>query len=122
MHGRSACLRSGVLRRGIADASCSCVAGVSAELDRDANQPAHLGSRQRVSDGDLRARVETQDVSGELATLSNAFNRMTAELQSQQDELVEANRVAEYQRLFAEAVLTGVSAGVVGLDDMDAWI
>ncbi len=77
-----------------------------------------IGAAERVSDGDLRARVETQDVSGELATLSNAFNRMTAELQSQQDELVEANRVAEDQRLFAEAVLTGVSAGVVGLD---AW-
>ncbi|MFO1236396.1 MAG: PAS domain-containing sensor histidine kinase [Alphaproteobacteria bacterium] len=75
-----------------------------------------IGAAERVSNGDLRARVETQDVTGELATLSSAFNRMTAELQSQQDELVEAKRIAEDQRLFAEAVLTGVSAGVVGLD------
>jgi two-component system nitrogen regulation sensor histidine kinase NtrY len=77
-----------------------------------------IGASERVSAGDLSARVATQDVDGELATLSNAFNRMTSELQSQQEELVETNRIAEDRRLFAEAVLSGVSAGVVGLD---AW-
>ncbi|BCW89169.1 Adaptive-response sensory-kinase SasA [Alphaproteobacteria bacterium SO-S41] len=77
-----------------------------------------IGASERVSAGDLSARVETQGVDGELATLSSAFNRMTGELQSQQEALVETGRIAEDRRLFAEAVLSGVSAGVVGLD---AW-
>jgi two-component system nitrogen regulation sensor histidine kinase NtrY len=75
-----------------------------------------IGAAERVSAGDLTARVETHGADGELGTLTSAFNRMTSELQSQQDELVEANREAEDRRLFAEAVLSGVSAGVVGLD------
>ena len=75
-----------------------------------------IGASERVSAGDLTARVRTQGVDGELANLSNAFNKMTAELQSQQEELVETNRIAEDRRLFAEAVLSGVSAGVIGLD------
>ncbi len=75
-----------------------------------------IGASERVSAGDLTARVRTQGVDGELANLSNAFNRMTSELQSQQEELVETNRIAEDRRLFAEAVLSGVSAGVIGLD------
>lgn len=75
-----------------------------------------IGAAEKVSAGDLTARVETGGADGEIATLTGAFNRMTAELQSQQDELVEANREAEDRRLFAEAVLSGVSAGVVGLD------
>ena len=75
-----------------------------------------IGASERVSAGDLTARVRTEGVDGELANLSNAFNRMTSELQSQQDELVETNRIAEDRRLFAEAVLSGVSAGVIGLD------
>lgn len=75
-----------------------------------------IGASERVSAGDLTARVETQGVDGELAALGGAFNRMTAELQSQQDELVETNRVAESRRLFTEAVLSGVSAGVLGID------
>ncbi len=75
-----------------------------------------IGAAERVSSGDLSARVASRGLTGEMATLSGAFNRMTSELQSQQDELVEANRIAEDRRLFTEAVLSGVSAGVVGLD------
>ena len=41
---------------------------------------------------------------------------MTGQLQSQRNELIESNRQAEQRRRFTEAVLSGVSAGVVGLD------
>ena len=75
-----------------------------------------IGASERVSAGDLTARVSTRGIDGELANLSDAFNKMTSELQSQQDELVETNRIAEDRRIFAEAVLSGVSAGVIGLD------
>jgi two-component system nitrogen regulation sensor histidine kinase NtrY len=41
---------------------------------------------------------------------------MTHQLQSQQSELIEANRQLDQRRRFTETVLSGVSAGVIGLD------
>jgi two-component system nitrogen regulation sensor histidine kinase NtrY len=54
----------------------------------------------------------------ELASLSRAFNRMTYQIESQQRELREANRQLDERRRFTETVLTGVSAGVIGLDSL----
>jgi len=71
---------------------------------------------ERVGSGDLTARVETEDSPDEIGTLSDAFNRMTGDLQSQQDELLEANRQLDHRSRFIEAVLGGVSAGIIGLD------
>lgn len=70
----------------------------------------------RVSSGDLTARVDTRRDPEEIAGLSRAFNRMTFDLQEQQQALRAAHVDAESRRLFTEAVLLGVSAGVVGLD------
>jgi two-component system nitrogen regulation sensor histidine kinase NtrY len=41
---------------------------------------------------------------------------MTDQIQSQQQELIEANRQLDERRRFTETVLTGVTAGVIGLD------
>ena len=70
----------------------------------------------RVSGGDLTARVDTRDAPEEIAVLSRAFNRMTIDLQEQQEALRTANVEAQSRSLFTEAVLLGVSAGVIGLD------
>lgn len=70
----------------------------------------------RVSGGDLSARVAIGGEPEEIAVLSRAFNRMTADLAEQQQELRAAHVQAESRRLFTEAVLLGVSAGVIGLD------
>jgi len=75
-----------------------------------------IGASERVSEGDLSARVALADDDDELASLGRAFNRMTGQLQSQRNELIESHRQAEHRRRFTEAVLSGVSAGVVGLD------
>ncbi|MEQ1753221.1 MAG: PAS domain-containing sensor histidine kinase [Micropepsaceae bacterium] len=75
-----------------------------------------ISASERVSEGDLSARVTLADDDDELASLGRAFNRMTGQLQSQRNELIESNRQAEHRRRFTEAVLSGVSAGVVGLD------
>ena len=61
-------------------------------------------------------RVPEGDKDDELASLSRAFNRMTYQIQSQQLELMEANRQLDDRRRFTETVLSGVSAGVIGLD------
>src|SRR5689334_18436661 len=75
-----------------------------------------VGAAERVRAGDLSARVPEGDKDDELVSLSRAFNRMTNQIQSQQRELIEANRQLDERRRFTETVLTGVSAGVIGLD------
>jgi len=70
----------------------------------------------RVAAGDLSARVDTDRDPEEIAVLSRAFNRMTHDLGEQRGALRTAHVEAESRRLFMEAVLLGVSAGVVGLD------
>ncbi len=71
---------------------------------------------EKVSDGDLTARVAIDGSNDEISTLSRTFNRMTGQLQSQRAELMEANEQLDERRRFTEAVLAGVSAGVLGVD------
>src|SRR5205085_2127180 len=75
-----------------------------------------MGAAERIRAGDLTARVPEGEKDDELVSLSRAFNRMTYQIHSQQRELIEANRQLDERRRFTEAVLTGVSAGVIGLD------
>jgi two-component system nitrogen regulation sensor histidine kinase NtrY len=77
---------------------------------------ALISAAERVRSGELSVRVEEGPSDDELGSLSRAFNRMTSQLQEQHGELVEANRQLDYRRRFTEAVLSGVSAGVIGLD------
>ncbi|MGK7870496.1 ATP-binding protein [Falsiroseomonas sp. E2-1-a20] len=86
-----------------------------------ANQMARPISRlitaaERVRAGDLSTRVEEGTADDELASLSRAFNRMTSQLSAQRGELMEAYRQIDERRRFTETVLSGVSAGVIGLD------
>ncbi|HVB17114.1 MAG TPA: PAS domain-containing sensor histidine kinase [Stellaceae bacterium] len=75
-----------------------------------------VGAAERVRAGDLSARVPEGEKDDEIVSLSRAFNRMTNQIQTQQRELIEANRELDERRRFTETVLTGVSAGVIGLD------
>ncbi len=90
--------------------------GMSA-ADRIAAPVARLvQAAGRVAAGDLTAQVDTRRDPEEIAMLSRAFNRMTVDLREQQAALRAAHVNAESGRLFMEAVLLGVSAGVIGLD------
>jgi len=71
---------------------------------------------ERVRQGDLEARVREGRNDDEIDTLSRAFNRMTSQLEAQRRDLLEANEQLDRRRRFTEAVLTGVSAGVIGVD------
>ncbi|PHK96772.1 two-component sensor histidine kinase [Pseudoroseomonas rhizosphaerae] len=86
-----------------------------------ANQIARPLSRlivaaERVRGGDLSVRVTEGQGDDEVGSLSRAFNRMTNQLAAQRSELMEAYRQIDERRRFTETVLSGVSAGVVGLD------
>jgi two-component system nitrogen regulation sensor histidine kinase NtrY len=76
-----------------------------------------VAAADRVSSGDLSARVETRQDPEAINVLSRAFNKMTGDLQTQQMALRAASVEAESRRQFIETVLSGVSAGVLGLDD-----
>jgi two-component system nitrogen regulation sensor histidine kinase NtrY len=71
---------------------------------------------ERIRGGDLSARVTERADEDEIATLGRTFNRMTGQLAAQQAELIAANRQLDERRRFTETVLSGVSAGVIGVD------
>jgi len=75
-----------------------------------------IGAAERVSEGDFGAKVEVGRGDDEISWLARAFNRMTSQIEVQRNELVDANRQIDARRHFTEAMLAGVSAGVVGLD------
>jgi|tagenome__1003787_1003787.scaffolds.fasta_scaffold20985128_4 two-component system nitrogen regulation sensor histidine kinase NtrY len=75
-----------------------------------------IGAAEQVSQGNLSARVPLERYDDEVSVLGHTFNRMTSQLQAQRSELVEANRQIDARRQFTEAVLAGVSAGVIGLN------
>lgn len=70
----------------------------------------------RVSRGDLDVQVPAAAAGGDLDDLSTRFNRMTQQLRSQRQALLQANETNEKRRQFTEAVVEGVSAGIIGLD------
>ena len=74
------------------------------------------GAAERVGAGDFAARVPIRGSPDELGVLARTFNRMTAQLQLQQSALISANGQLDRRREFTEAVLSGVSAGVMSVD------
>ncbi|WP_319633646.1 sensor histidine kinase NtrY-like [Pelagibius marinus] len=76
-----------------------------------------IATAEKVGKGDLKARVQGPPRRDEIGNLSRAFNKMTGQLERQQDALLEANEELDNRNRFIEAVLGGVSAGVIGLDE-----
>lgn len=75
-----------------------------------------INAANRVSSGDLNARVAIDKRNDEAGILGSAFNRMTDQLSKQRQELMSANLKLDQRRRFTEAVLSGVSAGVMSVD------
>ncbi|MEH3099516.1 sensor histidine kinase [Sphingomonas adhaesiva] len=81
-----------------------------------------VDAARRVEGGDLSARVPDTLERDELGTLSNAFNSMTARLHTQNTALVTAYAQLDNRRALIEAVMSGVSAGVISIDGSDRTI
>ena len=75
-----------------------------------------ISATDEASQGNLDVRVEVSEEEDEISSLGHAFNNMANQLENQQKGLLDANREMDERRRFTEAVLTGVSAGVIGLD------
>ncbi|MEP0520675.1 MAG: PAS domain-containing sensor histidine kinase [Hyphomicrobiales bacterium] len=75
-----------------------------------------MTAANEISTGDLSVRVPWSKREGDLGTLSQTFNTMTQQLQSQRDDLILAKDQVDERRRFNETVLAGVTAGVVGIE------
>lgn len=76
-----------------------------------------VNAAQLIAEGDLSARVTIDQYrNDEVAFLAQSFNRMTERLQQQTSVLLATNHQLGERRLFIEAVLESVSAGVVSVD------
>jgi len=76
-----------------------------------------IAATDQVSTGNLYVQVPVNRSEGDLAHLGETFNKMTSELRLQQNRLIAASNLIDERRLFTEAVLSGVPAAVIGIDD-----
>ncbi|RDC59974.1 Histidine kinase [Alteripontixanthobacter maritimus] len=71
---------------------------------------------RKVGAGNFALRVDGRTGPDEIGLLNRAFNRMTAQLEKQNDALLGANRELDERREFIEAVLESITAGIISLD------
>ena len=78
-----------------------------------------INATQRLGEGDLQARVATDALKGneEIRQLATTFNVMASRLGAQQSDLISAHQNLDERAQFTETVLSGVSSGVVGVDE-----
>jgi two-component system nitrogen regulation sensor histidine kinase NtrY len=75
-----------------------------------------IGAANEVSTGNLNVQVPVRRSEGDLARLGETFNKMTQELRTQHEDIVRARDLIDQRRRFTEAVLSGASAGVIGVN------
>jgi two-component system, NtrC family, nitrogen regulation sensor histidine kinase NtrY len=75
-----------------------------------------IGAANDVSTGNLQVQVPVYRSEGDLAQLGETFNKMTQELRTQHEDIVRARDLIDSRRRFTEAVLSGASAGVIGVN------
>lgn len=74
-----------------------------------------VDAARRVAGGNFDARVSMPKRMDEVGSLAAAFNTMTERLKEQTGALVTANAESESRRALIEAVMSGVSAGIVSI-------
>ncbi len=75
-----------------------------------------VSAARNVGSGNFEMRVQSGNGTDEVGLLARAFNRMTAQLETQTQALVNANAQLEVRRAFIEAVLESITAGIVSID------
>ena len=76
-----------------------------------------ISAADSVATGDLNVVVPVRTADGDVGNLSRTFNKMISEIRSQRDEILEAKDEVDDRRRFIEAVLSGVTAAVIGVED-----
>jgi two-component system nitrogen regulation sensor histidine kinase NtrY len=76
-----------------------------------------INAADNVAGGNLNVIVPVRAIDGDVGSLSRTFNKMISELRSQRDELIVARDEVDDRRRFIEAVLSGVTAAVIGVEE-----
>ncbi|WP_320199993.1 ATP-binding protein [Agrobacterium sp. rho-13.3] len=76
-----------------------------------------ISAADSVAMGNMHVLVPVRAVDGDVGRLSRTFNKMISEIRSQQGEIIEAKDDIDNRRRFIEAVLSGVTAAVIGVDE-----
>lgn len=76
-----------------------------------------IGAADDVASGNMEVIVPVRSRDGDVGQLSKTFNYMVAQLKSHRNELISASEQIDKRRRFSEAVLSGVTAAVIGVDD-----
>ncbi|WP_099867754.1 sensor histidine kinase NtrY-like [Pararhizobium haloflavum] len=75
-----------------------------------------IGAADDVTAGDFSVSVPVRGSDGDVAHLSQTFNNMVVQIRTQRDEILTAKDEMDERRRFTEAVLSGVSAGVMSVE------
>jgi two-component system nitrogen regulation sensor histidine kinase NtrY len=75
-----------------------------------------MSAAEQMRSGDLSVRVEEGPSNDELGQLARSFNRMASQIEQQRRDLIDANKELDTRRRLTDAVLAGVSAGVMSVD------
>jgi two-component system nitrogen regulation sensor histidine kinase NtrY len=75
-----------------------------------------IGAADSVASGNLDVTVPVRTADGDVGNLSRTFNKMIAEIRAQQGQILDAKDEVEHRRRFIEAVLSGVTAAVIGVE------
>ncbi len=75
-----------------------------------------IGAAEEVSGGNLDVAVPVRASDGDVGFFADTFNTMISQIKSQRNDLLAANETIDERRRFSEAVLSGVTAGVIGVD------
>ncbi len=76
-----------------------------------------IGAADSVASGNLNVVVPVRAADGDVGSLSRTFNKMITEIRTQRDEILEAKDEVDDRRRFIEAVLSGVTAAVIGVEE-----
>jgi two-component system, NtrC family, nitrogen regulation sensor histidine kinase NtrY len=75
-----------------------------------------ITAAEDVSGGNLDVAVPVRASDGDVGFFADTFNKMVGQIKSQRDDLVQASAQIDERRRFSEAVLSGVTAGVISVD------
>ncbi len=75
-----------------------------------------IAAAQEVSQGNLNVQLDEGFARDDIGRLGATFKKMTVDLETQRAGIMSANAQLDERRRFIEAVLAGVTAGVIGLD------
>lgn len=76
-----------------------------------------IGAADAVASGNLDVHVPVRTADGDVGSLSRTFNKMISEIRAQQGQILDAKDEMEQRGHFIEAVLSGVTAAVIGVEE-----